>query len=212
MSEDKDSKRIQRILKHPKRKLVWGLVLIALAFIVASRSASESTITTFFVLLVPGMVLLISQLRDKKFLKRQSQADVAAVQASLDNEIELGKRRGSANKQIKAELKNGNDVWGKVLVTNTFGFGTIRIYANGYIFSTTRMKSPEKLVAISSNTSLMNSNPHHEQVMGGAMLSVQTESQVFTIKQTTNAKSYVFTPDDLAKLQELVMVGNSVIK
>jgi hypothetical protein len=74
------------------------------------------------------------------------------------------------------------------------------------------MKSPEKLLAISSNTSLMNSNPYGKDVTGGAMLSVQTESQVFTIKQTTNAKSLVLTPDDLAELQELVMVGNSVIK
>jgi hypothetical protein len=212
VSPSKDGKRIRKILRHPKRKLIWGVVLLGIAVLVASRSSSESTITTFFVLLFIGAVLLFSHLRDRRFIKRQPEADVSAEKASIKNENELDKRKGHASKQIKSELKNGNEVWGRVLVTSTFGFGTIRIYANGYIFSTTRMKSPEKLLAISSNTSLMNSNPYHEQVMGGAMLSVQTDSQVFTIKQTTNSKSYVFTPGDLAELQELVMVGNSVIK
>lgn len=212
MREPKDLSRVTKILKHPKRKLIWAVVLGILAISglgqVQDRGTNYSGVVVFALL---SVWLFCAFFRDKRFLDSQSDLNLQRAQEAIVSEQELEGRREKAKKDSKQDLKEGNDLWGKVVLKSTFGWGTIYLYANGYIFSTTRMSSPEKLIAISGNTNLMNANPHDELVVGGAMLSVQTESQVFTIKETTNAKSMIFTPGDLKALNELVMVGNTII-
>lgn len=212
--DQKSKERLRKVLAHPRRKLVVAIVLFFASTVVffSFASGQQGSVFTILFYFFAGVVVLVLHMRDKRFLKQQPASIVQAVMESMSEEKNREMRAENAQKQIKQEIQNGNDTYGRVLLKSSFGFGTVYIYENGYIYSTTRMSAPEKLLAISSNTSLMNSNPNDEQVVGGAMLSVQTESQVFTIKKTTNAKSYVFTPQDLADLQELVMVGNSVIK
>jgi uncharacterized membrane protein len=213
-ADQKSKERLRKVLAHPQRKLVIAIVLFFASGVVflSFASGQQGSVITILFYLFAGIFVLVLHLRDKRFLKQQPASVVQTAMESMSEEKNREMRADKAKKQIKDEIQNGNDTYGRVLLKSYFGFGTVYIYENGYIYSTTRMSAPEKLLAISSNTSLMNSNPNDEQVMGGAMLSVQTESQVFTIKKTTNAKSYVFTPQDLADLQELVMVGNSVIK
>jgi hypothetical protein len=214
MSDSKEQKRTTKILKHPKRKLIWGL-LFALVSVSGLAAASDVTeiVPSFFLFSSVALLLILGHVRDRRFLKSRSESELSDAKATLEENRGGGKTSGVSKKQTKMDIKQGNALWGKVLLESSFGLGTTYVYSNGYIYSTTRMRKtgPEKLLSISANTSLMNANPHAEEVWGGAMVSIQTESQVFTIKVQTDSKSLVFTPMDLKNMQELVMVGNSVI-
>ena len=213
-ADQKSKERLRKILAHPRRKLVVAIVLFFASTVVflSFASGQQGSVIAILFYFFAGIFVLVLHMRDKRFLKQQPESLVQAVMESMSEEQNREMRAENAQKQIKQEIQNGNDTYGRVLLKSSFGFGTVYIYENGYIYSTTRMSAPEKLLAISSNTSLMGANPYGEQVTGGAMLSVQTETKVFTIKVTTDAKSMITTPENLKELQELVMVGNSVIK
>jgi hypothetical protein len=215
LSESRDNKRISRILKHPKRKMVWGFLLLLVAIFATVRAeVNETNALTLAILFCISLALLLGYFRDRRFLGSRSDSEISEVKAAISANRGSGKSGNSRKKPSKSEIKEGNETWGKVVLKSSFGFGTTFVYSGGYIYSTTRMRltGPEKLVSISSNTSLMNANPNAQEVWGGAMVTIQTESQVFTIKAQTDSKSLVFTPMLLKDMQELVAVGTSVIK
>ena len=219
MTEAKESRRIQRIIRHPKRKLVWSVLLLIWGFLLIGRTEvtssqiliNENSLAGLAVVLA-GFFVLIGHFRDRQFLKSQQPGVVDSIRGQIASESAQKTRGVSPKKALKKQLKSGNEVWGKALIRRPFGWGSITIYSNGYVYSSTRMKQPEKLVSISGNTSLMTANPYAEDVTGGVMLSIQTDKQVFSINRTTNAKSLIMTPSYVADLQEIVMVGNSVIQ
>ena len=223
-----DSNQDQALIKalqNKSRKLVYGGVLVFLG--IGSFLQINDGLPNFAGLLVfggLGAFLIFKHFQGKKLLSKASTEQIERVMETIESKRTLDTRVSSDKKSKKDELKEiklakksdisqGNDVTGRIILNQTFGWGSVKIYENGYIYSSTRTPEPEKLLAITSDTSLMGARPNTRGMMrGGALLTVRTENRVFTIKEWTDSKSEWITPSKLAAMQELVMVGNSVIQ
>jgi hypothetical protein len=216
--ETEVEKRIRRLVRHPSRRLVYSIAFFGWGIYAGSNIndglPNFAGLAVFWAIAIWILTLYIG---DRKFLKTQSAESISRVKDAIASEKQEARvteaSRKQSVKQQKQELKMGTEVTGPALLDNNFGWGTVRIYKNGYIFLSTRMEQPEKLVAISSDTSLMgaDTNSHRTVVRGGAILTVVTDGGVYSIKEWTDSKSSYITPAIIARLQEIVVVGNSVI-
>ena len=129
---------------------------------------------------------------------------------TIKQEIESQKRVKGGTGALKSTVENGDDVTGGVFLYERFGWGSVRLYKNGYIYSSTRMSAPEKLVAISGNTDLAVAQKKNTQ-LSGAILTIVTENDVYTIGDITWGKSDYLTPSTIKSLTRLVAAGNALI-
>jgi hypothetical protein len=126
------------------------------------------------------------------------------------SEIASQKRVKGGTGALKTTIDNGDIVTGPLFLKEHFGFGSISLYKNGYIYIATRMSEPEKLLAISGNTDLAIGQKQHSQ-MSGAILTVVTEKDAYTIGEHTYAKSDFLTPSTIKSMNKLVATGNALI-
>lgn len=148
--------------------------------------------------------LSIEEYKDQKIRVKQASAEKKLA-------IDSQKRVHGGTGALKSTVEKGDSETGPVFLMEHFGWGRIRLYKNGYIYVSTRMTSPEKLVAISGNTDLAIGQKAHLQ-LSGAILTIVTEQSVNTIGEGTWNSSDYFTPSTIKKLTRLVAAGNALIQ
>ncbi len=133
-----------------------------------------------------------------------------AKEAARDLKAKTERVKGGTG-ALKETVENGDKVTGPVFLKEYFGWGSIRLYKNGFIYIATRMSEPEKLLSISGNTDLAIGQKMKTQ-LSGAILTVVTEKDVYTVGEGTWSDSNWLTPSTIKELTRLVAAGNALIQ
>lgn len=194
--------------------LLFGVLLCSIPGIIASfRKDPDQGKIWLFGLLGP-LTIYITWVKALIWAVRpagKSIEEYKAGRSQTKREAKAKERVSGGTGALKTTIENGDKVTGEVFMNERFGFGRIILYKNGYIYLSTRMSEPEKLMAISGNTDLALAQKEHIQ-LSGAILTVVTEKGAYTIGEGTYDKSSFFNPDKIKRLTRLVAAGNALIK